>query len=69
MNPATGPATPDDARARFAAVLDAFDKACRQCAASGGTVNSTIFGKVPITDYVRFQESHVRHHRQQIPTA
>jgi uncharacterized protein DUF1569 len=67
MNPISGPATPAAARARFAAVLDGFDKACRKCSASDGVLKSTVFGKVPIVDYVRFQECHVRHHQRQMP--
>jgi hypothetical protein len=68
MNPAAGAPTPAEARQRFSSVLAAFDAACRQCAASGGTANSTIFGAVRVVDYVRFQERHVRHHITQMPS-
>jgi hypothetical protein len=68
MNPTAGSATPAEARQRFSSVLAAFDAASRQCAASGGTANSTIFGAVQVVDYVRFQERHVRHHIKQMPS-
>ena len=65
--PVTGSATPADGRARLQGALTSFDQACRARAASGKDVASTIFGAVPVPDFVRFQELHVRHHILQIP--
>jgi hypothetical protein len=67
MDPPVGPATPREARVRLEAVLNRFDQACRARAASGQKVPSTIFGAVPVADFARFQELHVRHHHLQLP--
>ena len=66
MNPATGPATPADGRARLEAAHKKFDAACRGVATSGGSMPTTIFGAVQVEDYVRFMELHTRHHGKQI---
>jgi hypothetical protein len=49
--------------------LRKFADANRARADSGQKVASTLFGKVPVSDFVRFQELHVRHHREQMPDA
>jgi hypothetical protein len=67
MDPPVGPATPAAARVRLEAVLSRFDQACRARAASGQDVASPIFGAVPVADFARFQELHVRHHHLQLP--
>ena len=67
--PAAGSATPADGRVRLDGALTRFDQACRARAASGQDVASTIFGAVPVADFARFQELHVRHHIEQIPGA
>ncbi|MGZ3374658.1 MAG: DUF1569 domain-containing protein [Gemmatimonadaceae bacterium] len=67
MDPPTGSATPKQARVRLEAVLRQFDQACRAREASGQGVASTIFGSVPVADFARFQELHVRHHHLQLP--
>lgn len=67
MNPASGPATPADGRARLEAALARFDRECRACAESGGTVASATFGTVHVGDYARFIELHTRHHCRQMP--
>ena len=67
--PLAGPATPADGRDRLQGALTLFDKACRARAASGQEVASTIFGAVPVADFARFQELHVRHHIMQMPGA
>jgi hypothetical protein len=67
MDPPVGPATPAAARVRLEAVLSRFDQACRARAASGQEVASPIFGAVPVADFARFQELHVRHHHLQLP--
>ena len=67
MNPASGPATPADARIRLETALARFDRACRACAS--GTVASPAFGTVPVEDYAQFIEIHTRHHCKQLPGA
>ena len=65
MNPASGPETPADGRARLEAAHRSFDEACRQLA-TGERLQSPTFGVVRVEDYVRFMELHTRHHRKQI---
>lgn len=67
MDPATGPATPAEARPRLEGALRSFDAACRASAAADGRVPSTAFGDVAVADYARFTELHTRHHTKQIP--
>jgi hypothetical protein len=67
FDPPLRPSTAAQARVRLEAALARFDQACRARADSGQTVSSTIFGSVPVPDFVRFQELHVNHHLQQMP--
>jgi hypothetical protein len=67
--PVAGSATPAEGRVRLQGALTAFDQACRGRAANGQDVASTIFGAVPVADFARFQELHVRHHIEQMPGA
>ncbi|MGH9200842.1 MAG: DinB family protein [Vicinamibacterales bacterium] len=66
MNPASGPATPAEGRARVETAHDRFDAACRQLASLGEPMRTTIFGVVLVADYVRFMELHTRHHCKQM---
>ena len=66
MNPASGPATLDEGRVRLESAHLKFDQACRQTASHGEPMRTTIFGAVPVEDYVRFMELHTRHHGSQI---
>ena len=66
MNPTSGPATPTEGRARLEAAHRTFDEACRQIASGGERMQTTIFGAVPVADYVRFMELHTRHHGKQM---
>jgi hypothetical protein len=66
MNPVTGPATPTEGRVRLEAAHDKFDAACRQLASHAEPIRTTIFGVVPVADYVRFMELHTRHHGKQM---
>ncbi len=66
MDPASGPATPAEGRARLDTAHTKFADACRQVASTGGRMRTTIVGAVPVEDYVRFTELHVRHHGTQI---
>ena len=67
MNPAGGPATSAEGRARLETAHQKFDAACRQIAAHGERMRTTIFGAVAVEDYVRFMELHTRHHGKQMP--
>ena len=61
FNPASGPATPAEARIRVEAAHQKYDEACRRIAADGRPITSG-FGLVPVEDLVRFSELHTRHH-------
>jgi DinB superfamily len=65
MNPASGPATPAEGRIRLETAHQKFDEACRRIAAEGRPI-TTGFGSVPVQDFVRFDELHMRHHTKQI---
>lgn len=67
MNPASGPATPAEGRARLETAHQKFAEACRQIATHGERMRTTIFGAVPVEDYVRFMQLHTRHHAKQMP--
>ncbi len=69
MNPASGPATPAEARVRLEGELARFDQECRRRVASGQHVVSTGFGTVSVEDFVRFNAIHTRHHCEQMPGA
>jgi hypothetical protein len=62
MDPASGPATPGEGRVRLETAHQKFAEACRQTASRGERMRTTIFGAVPVEDYVRFMELHTRHH-------
>ncbi len=66
MDPASGPASPAEGRRRVEAAHQKFAEACRQTASLGEPMRTTIFGAVPVEDYVRFMELHTRHHGKQI---
>ena len=66
MNPASGPATPEEGRARLETAHQKFDEACRQVALHGERMRTTIFGAVHVAEYVRFMELHTRHHGKQM---
>ena len=62
LNPASGPATPAQARVRLEGALARFDQECRRRAASGQHLVSTGFGTVSVEDFVTFNALHTRHH-------
>lgn len=69
MNPVSGPTTPADGRVRLETAHAKFDAACRRVASRDERMRTTVFGAVPVTDYVRFMELHTRHHRKQLVDA
>jgi hypothetical protein len=66
MNPASGPGTPAEGRARLQQAHQAFELACRQ---ASPRFKHGIFGDIATADYARFQALHTRHHTKQIPSA
>jgi hypothetical protein len=69
LNPATGPATPAQARVRLEGALARFEQECRRRAASGQHLVTSGFGTVSLEDLVRFSALHTRHHCKQMPGA
>jgi hypothetical protein len=69
FDPAAGPATPAEASVRLKGAEATFDQECRTCAKDRSDVESTVFGTIPLEDYVKFQALHVRHHIKQMPSA
>ena len=68
LNPAVGAETIALGRARLEAAAAAFEHACRARAASSPSLDSSIFGRVAVADYARFQACHTRHHLRQMPS-
>ena len=66
MDPLTGPATPAEGRVRLEGALAEFDRQCRAHGESSDSVDSCVFGVVPLGDYVAFQRFHTRHHTAQL---
>jgi hypothetical protein len=66
MKPASGPGNAIEGRARLEAAHGKFAAACRQAASRDERMRTTIFGVVPVLDYVRFTELHTRHHDKQM---
>ena len=66
MDPVSGPATVAEGRARLETAYDNFAAACRDLVSHGEPMRTTIFGVVPVEDYVRFMEIHTRHHGKQM---
>src|SRR3954471_10773526 len=66
MVPSTGPATPAEAATRLNAAWKALAAACADAAPRGDRISSKTFGSVSLSDYVRFQEKHTRHHHKQM---
>jgi hypothetical protein len=66
FDPAEGPETPAAARDRLTAAHARYLAACSASAGKDGQVVSSVFGAVPVTEYMRFTTMHTRHHRRQI---
>jgi len=69
MNPQAGPATPAEGRVRLETAQRKFDDARRELGSRRTAMRTTVFGAVPVEDYVRFMELHTRHHCKQMGTA
>src|SRR5262245_43964121 len=61
LDPASGPATPAQARVRLEEALGRFEHECRRRAANGQQFVSTGFGTVSVEDFARFSAMHTRH--------
>ena len=68
LDPATGPATPAQARVRLEGAHARFDEECRRRVASGQNVVAH-YAMVSLEDFVRFNTLHTRHHSKQMPGA
>lgn len=66
MDPERGPATPVEGRVRLLEAHARFEEACRQLGSRRERIRTTVFGAVPVEDYVRFMEIHTRHHDKQV---
>ena len=66
FDPIEGPATPAAARQRLDTALAGFERACRDRLQTANTLESTLFGRITVDDYVRAQAAHVGHHTKQI---
>lgn len=64
LNPVEGPPTASAGRDRIESAWREFEQAWGRVE---GPARSHVFGTVPASDYVRFQEIHIRHHRAQLP--
>ena len=67
MNPACGPAAPMEGCARPETAHQTFDEVCRQIAAHGERIRTSIFSAVPVEGYVCCMALHTRHHGKQMP--
>lgn len=66
MNPDHGPESPRAAAERLESAWNRFANACAERSSTESMASSRIFGDVPLTDYVRFQGLHTRHHHGQL---
>jgi hypothetical protein len=66
MNPASGPPTPAAGVARLEAAWECLSATCVTAAAQNHQMTSTIFGRVGLVDYIRFQTQHTWHHHRQL---
>ena len=66
MDPVAGPATPAEAAVRLDVAWQALAAACAEASARSDVMTSTIFGRVRLVDYLRFQTHHARHHHRQM---
>jgi hypothetical protein len=67
FRPGPAPAAPAQLLDRLAAAMTAFEV---DAAALGTTtIDHPFFGRLPLSDFVRLQEIHTRHHRAQLAPA
>jgi hypothetical protein len=66
MNPASGPRLPPKAECASRRRTTNSCAACRRLASRDERMRTTVFGVVPVANYVRFMELHTRHHGKQM---
>lgn len=66
LDPASGPASPAAAKERLAAALAQLEQAARAQGHGEQQLDSGVFGRVTLGDYLRFQAIHTRHHGRQL---
>jgi hypothetical protein len=70
FQPSSSPDTPADLLSRLETALRTFEDDVRAAQHAGrSTLEHPFFGIMPVTDYLRFQAIHARHHRAQLPGA
>jgi len=70
FQPSSVPPDPPELLARLEGALRAFEDDLRVAARSGrATLDHPFFGTMRLTDYLRLQAIHARHHRAQLPGA
>ncbi len=70
FQPTSVPPDADELLPRLETALRGFEEELRAADRSGrSTVDHPFFGKMPVTDYLRLQTIHARHHRAQLPGA
>jgi hypothetical protein len=68
FEPRTPPADPAQGRERLLAAVRTFEADARAATPIGDyTFTHPSFGTLAVSDYVRFQEIHTRHHLKQLP--
>ncbi len=68
MEPLRAAASPAEGRARLEQVVGTFESELKRWAGGADReIDHPVFGRMPVSDYVRFIEIHVRHHQKQLP--
>ena len=67
LRPADAPPGQDALLARLRSAAQNFEAEAR--ALPNTTIDHPFFGRMPLTDFVRFQEIHTQHHRRQLTPA
>lgn len=66
LDPTAGPVSPAAARERLEAALAQLEQAAGAMGQGEQPLDSTVFGRVTLGDYLRFQAIHTRHHSRQL---
>jgi hypothetical protein len=70
FQPSSSPDAPAELLSRLETAVRVFEDELRAAAHSGrATLDHPFFGTMPMTDYLRLQAIHARHHRAQLPEA
>jgi hypothetical protein len=66
LEPSASPARPEELLARLRAAANAFEADAAVNTSASATLDHPFFGRLPLADFVRFQEIHTRHHHGQV---